>query len=192
MIEVRISGNNMAELLRDASGLMMVLAQGAAPRGATPNAGPIAAGGEDKFPASDAVGAETADDEKAVAPKKRGRKPAQTPEAEPVGDPTKLPEADFLDDEPKPAAPSATIEEVKQAVQAALEAAQHRLEGEYPNFAKLKGKELEAANQKILAGKVALVKPLLQQFGAAKVTELKPEHYADFVVAAQAYIDGES
>lgn len=189
MIEVRISGSNMAELLRDASGLMMVLAQGAAPRGATPNSAPIAPGGEDKFPASDAVGAETVDDEKAVAPKKRGRKPAQAVEAEPVGDPTKLPEADFLDDEPKPAAPSATIEEVKQAVQAALEAAQHRLEGEYPNFAKLKGKELETANQKILAEKVALVKPVLQKFGAAKVTDLKPEHYGAVVAELRAFAE---
>lgn len=203
MIELRISGNSTSELLREASNVLLLLAKGAAPSAqpaapvdVTPADVTVDPVG-DPFPAGDNVGAETLaepmENPKAGGkPSTRGRKPrAQAPiiEAEAHPPAQELPAADFLDEQPadEPAEP-VTIDDVKSAVQRALAAAQARLEGEYPDFSKLAGKQLEAANQEVMSKKVALVKPLLAKFKAAKVTDLKPEHYAGVVRAIDEFI----
>ena len=188
MFELRIVGETPAALLQN---LQAVLTDFAATV-TLPAATPV----EDKFPASDNVGAETIaepmENPKAGGKGKPGRKPkAQTIDAK-ANEPAELDKADFLDDEPKKPAKEVTVDDLKDAVRQALVNAQARAEAAIPNFKALKGKDLETANNKVQAEKVAYVKPLLVKFGAANVSSLKPEQYADFLEAAQAYISGEA
>ncbi len=193
MIEVRISGANTQELIQQTGELLVLLAngaklhnlarqQGAAPKEVNPAPEQSTA---DPFPATDTVGAETIAEP--MENPKAGGKPKAT-----RGKKTAAQE--IIDAEPiettKPI--EATVDDVKNAVRVALENAQKRAEAEYPSFDTLKGKQLEDANKAVMAAKVAYVKPLLLQFGAAKVSDLKPEQYGAFVAAAQAFIDGEA
>lgn len=191
MIELRISGATPAELLKETGQVLMLLAAGAK---AAPAAKPAIEA--DPFPKSDDVGAETVaevlENPKAGGKGKPGRKPKPTSLELKANDPAELEKADFLDETPAKPAAEITIDNLKDAVRQALENAQKRAEDAIPNFKGLKGKELEAANLKVQAAKVAYVKPLLTSFGAANVSSLKPEQYADFIEAAQAYINGEA
>ena len=192
MLELRITGNTTAELVQSAGELIVLLANGAKVGAmvAAQKSQP-AAPQPDLFPASDKVGAETiaepmenpkATDDVDVKPK-RGRKPKPEPE---------VVEADAETGATHASPPEATIEQVKDCVRQALENAAKRAEATIPNFKTLKGKALDDANQQVILHKINYVKPLLQKFGANKVTELAPEQYGEFVAAAQAYIDGEA
>lgn len=196
MLELRITGNTTAELVQSAGELIVLLANGAKVS-AMVAAQQQQAAAPDIFPASDKVGAETIaeplDNPKATddvdAKPKRGRKPkAETPPIEHEPETTDIEETGETHARP----PEATIEQVKDCVRQALENAAKRAEAAIPNFKTLKGKALDEANQQVILHKINYVKPLLQKFGASKVTELQPEQYGEFVVAAQAYIDGEA
>ena len=193
MFELRIVGETPTALLQNMQEAMATFAATVTP----PTAPGVV---EDKFPASDNVGAEPMENPKVGGKGKLGRKPKpQTIEAKAneTTAATDLGKADFLDDAPaeKPAAkPNAdvTVEQVKDTVRAVLDSFTARAQAAIPGFDKLKGDALEAANKEIMANKVAYAKRLLESFEAQKVTDLQPHQYADFVEAAQAYISGEA
>ena len=102
---------------------------------------------------------------------------AKKPELPPGGDP--VPDLTGKGDTPKAEAPQYTADDCRKAVQTL-----------YANYEKRARDGGESDENKIFAGKVAYAKQLVYGFGVQKVPDLKPAQYAEFIAAAQPYIDG--
>jgi hypothetical protein len=189
MFELRIVGATPHELMSNLNSAAMALI-GEAPR--TP-----VEPKPDIFPEGDQVGAETVaqpgPNPSVSEQPKRGRKPKTTVviDVEPNPTPAEpLQAADFLDETPAAVKGKATVEDCRDAVRQVLDNFEKRARDADPSLATLKGAAKEAAEVKLMNAKVAWAKPLLAEFGAAKVADLKPEQFDAFVAAAQPYIDG--
>jgi hypothetical protein len=176
MIEIKISGNNLQELTQNAMATLVLIANGA--RASMPPKQPVndnAAATADAFPASDQVGGEAEALKNPSAseapPEQKGRKPKAKP--------TSLELKANPPVEPKTETSDVTIEQCRDSVRLSLE--------NYVTRARDGG---ETDEKKIMAGKVDYVKPLFAKFGIKKVSDLKPEQFADFVSKAAAYVDG--
>lgn len=116
------------------------------------------------------------------------RKPGRPPKKAPTLDLPSDPIPDFS--APAGGTKPFTEADCRTQVRLTLENFEKRAREAIPNYADLKGNALDVVEQKIMRDKVAYTKPLLAKFGVGKVSDLKPEQYADFMAASVPFVDG--
>lgn len=192
MIELKITGANAQELFVNAVQTLNLVVKGGmqtiTQQAAAPQAEMSTAPQPDKFPASDDVGAA----EKAATKAKPGTRNKGQPAPAPTEAPASASDnkADFLDDAAKPAETKTeiTIADCRTQVRLSLENYEKRAREKLPKG--LSDAQRAEAEKQIMFNKVEYTKPLLSTFGVGKVSDLKPEQFAEFMKVSKAYVNG--